>query len=1093
MLRIRLTGRAGCAIPWLLGLFLLHDAGCPRVRGATGRYFDSFEEACAALGFQPTAPGSAVVVFLSDVHMNLGGGLYPVTTNLDPRLITFLNSLRPPPAKIIVGGDIGEALAPMPGWQPSDRLWHLGTNEFALWTQVVRQLTNVGPGDIVWIPGNHDQLDTEEDAETFRLWFPDMPPQRVLDVAGTRFYLLNCGNYGGRNAAQREWLRQQWMNTPAGMERVVVVHVAPFLQRVTYRGIGLDMREVIADYQGRVWVLSGHEHSHTAKSYRVGRADVCQVIVGTANPQATNGRSYDTGCLLVCLNRGIAGLLYWHLYDGRFHIVQPPFDAMPATVTGALEDVPGLVWRRLKARGQPPEVASVDATDSVEWYAYTRLLEWRFPWDGRLWPVEEFCLLALGVTPGATVEIKNEAGDWQALPWPQATNGTYRFRIPEPLRARSVFELRYRSPGFNDFIGGWGLVGPATTNLEGPAGTGEVADIVVSAGETLNVPLMAWLGEWSGAGSGWLARGGLGSWVDPVAGWLRWRVPPEAPAGVWTWWELLCRGGSNLLTALRVPCVVAGPDRLRRAFPEGGHWWVRNLAAVEGTPWFERDFAAGDWVPAVGPLGYGRTGLATDLEALWGYRPAAVALRGWFRWPGAMEGAVGPTFRLRSGLRWRLWVNGRWIAEGPGFTNAPIQSWLVQSDLDAPGTALWDVSVPLSGLVPGSNLVAVEIRAEGSERLPRYYVPFDGPVSEWREKISGERLRVRTSNLDSVAGRWGGAVTNGGSSDGLEVPGSESWGPAEGFTVGGWFAYGKQGGDDPPSYAIEKPGLFALYYTGTRTNRYRFRVGSAEVQDTTSGTVPGQWRFVVGWFDGTRAYLQVDQGQVLSVAAERPAGSDRAITLLRRTGGGGFAMDEVFLFDRVLTAEERAAIYREGVWARFGVTPEALSWEGELRWISIERPVLGSVPSQVLASAGRPLTLEVDVQSPAPLACFWIRDGAVVPGATNRWLHWQNLAVSDAGWYQLVASNRVGAVTSAPIRLIVVRAPRLVWEPGGKPGTLRLRSTDVEEVGLNLVLETSADLVNWTRYREGVGEVLVDVPIDAGGTNRARFFRLRLE
>jgi IMP dehydrogenase/GMP reductase len=55
-------------------------------------------------------------------------------------------------------------------------------------------------------------------------------------------------------------------------------------------------------------------------------------------------------------------------------------------------------------------------------------------------------------------------------------------------------------------------------------------------------------------------------------------------------------------------------------------------------------------------------------------------------------------------------------------------------------------------------------------------------------------------------------------------------------------------------------------------------------------------------------------------------------------------MDEVFLFDRVLTAEERAAIYRKGVGTRFGVTPEALSWEGELRWISIERPVLGSVP-----------------------------------------------------------------------------------------------------------------------------------------------------
>ena len=108
-LALAIFGRRWCAAA---GLFLI-------TLSAQG--YTNLTSAYSAMGFDPSAPGNAVVVFFSDPHMNsqVWAGISPIlTTNLDSRLVNIVNAMDPPPARIVVAGDISNSYCPVPGGTP---------------------------------------------------------------------------------------------------------------------------------------------------------------------------------------------------------------------------------------------------------------------------------------------------------------------------------------------------------------------------------------------------------------------------------------------------------------------------------------------------------------------------------------------------------------------------------------------------------------------------------------------------------------------------------------------------------------------------------------------------------------------------------------------------------------------------------------------------------------------------------------------------------------------------------------------------------------------------------------------------------------
>ena len=106
--------------------------------------YTNLAAAYSAMGFNPAAPGNAVVVLFSDPHISLDPGNGWITTNLDPLLVNNVNAMVPPPAKILVNGDETSWYSTCPGQLPNwtDAKTH-GSNEMALWLPAIQVFTNI--------------------------------------------------------------------------------------------------------------------------------------------------------------------------------------------------------------------------------------------------------------------------------------------------------------------------------------------------------------------------------------------------------------------------------------------------------------------------------------------------------------------------------------------------------------------------------------------------------------------------------------------------------------------------------------------------------------------------------------------------------------------------------------------------------------------------------------------------------------------------------------------------------------------------------------------------------------------------------------
>ncbi|HVY71033.1 MAG TPA: immunoglobulin domain-containing protein, partial [Verrucomicrobiae bacterium] len=82
-------------------------------------------------------------------------------------------------------------------------------------------------------------------------------------------------------------------------------------------------------------------------------------------------------------------------------------------------------------------------------------------------------------------------------------------------------------------------------------------------------------------------------------------------------------------------------------------------------------------------------------------------------------------------------------------------------------------------------------------------------------------------------------------------------------------------------------------------------------------------------------------------------------------------------------------------------------------------PVILQSPRDRTVLEGQSATFEVQTRSVPSARYQWQKDGVNVPGATNAMLAFSNLVFTATGSYTAIAQNISGAVTSAPVRLVV--------------------------------------------------------------------------
>ncbi len=556
----------------------------------------------------------------------------------------------------------------------------------------------------------------------------------------------------------------------------------------------------------------------------------------------------------------------------------------------------------------------------------------------------------------------------------------------------------------------------------------------------------------------------------------------------------------HVLVSNQFGAVLSSPARLivlretRRytVFPTNSPWRYHDLGYAIGPQWIETDYDDSAWAGGSAPLGFGTGQEVTQIGGSGPDKPTTVYFRRTFEVP-----PLQPQSILKASLRCVggaiVYLNGSEIfrynmPSGTVYFDTPALS----AEQGTNGFPQAEFEVPRALLTGNTNVFAIEVHQSPHPAFPVAFWTLDEAEPPWNDQMGGhDFVRVGT-NLVTLPGRVGGCVSNPASpSSWLETPDRPELRYTGPFTVGGWFAFGQQYGNDPATTCLGKDGEFRLYYTGTVTNRYRFRVGQTEVQDQTAGTISGQWRFVVAWYDGTNACIQVDNGPVYRTPVAPPEPTTNPLVALRRAGmSGGFAADEVFFFKRVLTQQERSYLYLTGLRAWLTSNVEKLLFDLSLEVLDGQPPIFTNPPGSMVRLNGESAAFRLVAISSTPVSYQWLLNGAPIVGATNSLLFLPAVSTAQAGWYSLVASNIGGAVTSAPARLIVVSPPRLDARLHAN-GRLVL---DLPGCEVTSAVLTSTNLVDWmpVLVREA-GSGPTNLVMEVDPNEPQRYYRLRLD
>lgn len=240
-----------------------------------------------------------------------------------------------------------------------------------------------------------------------------------------------------------------------------------------------------------------------------------------------------------------------------------------------------------------------------------------------------------------------------------------------------------------------------------------------------------------------------------------------------------------------------------------------------------------------------------------------------------------------------VWVSSRAVVSGGGFDKTSLVSWWTLNETsgtryDSHGTNhLTEASKNPTGqsvaYAAGKQGNCIDLENNGWTTSQYLYIPDNASLS-----IAGSAFTIGAwTKLETIAGY--------------------SHNPA----IGSKWEFGS----GIREWHLWQFGPNFYFYVRKADNS-----GSVSVNSTVSLST-GTWYFVVAWYDpGVGIYLQVDNGTIYSTLTATPLAGDggQAFAIGESTSaavtnqGYDGLIDEFFLFKRVLTSDERTALYNSG-------------------------------------------------------------------------------------------------------------------------------------------------------------------------------------
>ena len=357
----------------------------------------------------------------------------------------------------------------------------------------------------------------------------------------------------------------------------------------------------------------------------------------------------------------------------------------------------------------------------------------------------------------------------------------------------------------------------------------------------------------------------------------------------------------------------------------------------------------------------------------------------------------------------------QWYLDVSAISGA-TQSSLVLTDVQsAQGGAYYVTITNTAGSVTSSNAALTVVQPQ-CFAAPTNLVSWWQAESNFLDSVGGNNGTLEGS-ATYVPGMVGTAFGFDGDSSGegeAVLVGSASNLQLQNFTVDAWIQRG-----DPTQASLDFGGglVFSFgsqgYGFGLNDNGQLFlsQIDDSEVVSSLVVT-DTSWHHVAVTMNNSNVVFYVDGVADSSQEYDVEFTFSTPAAAVGARGDSYFnvflgALDEVDVFSRALTADEVAGIYGASILGKcYGSSP-----------------TITTQPLSHTNCAGDMVTLSVTATGTAPLLYEWLKNGAVIAGATGSAYNISSLTTNDAGTYSAVLDNRGGETTSSNAILTVNSRP----------------------------------------------------------------------
>ncbi len=414
----------------------------------------TLEDAYKILGFDPHAGDSFTSLWMADIHYGIGKA-----EDILPPMIAEITPMNPRPSFIGIVGDLIVSASHSFGTIPNDADRKKTEEEYRMMKPHYDELTKLAPVKLTL--GNHDTYPGEEDRGLFRSVFGDTPVTHAFKMKGVPFIIANGGSCGLLGDKQQKWFNQQVkkLHRPDGT-LVTAIHQPSVGKIVRERGITMAVREAFAETQGDLWVIGGHVHSNGDRSFRIPNGDtLINASITAANP-AVWGRE-QPGYWIWCFNSGqLVGRIFRRVGDDAGYTVSPPETATLQKTQALLlpfENREDILWKVMVGEGDEKFRLTTKAAWCLNYWAYTKQLEYRFPLSLAKNKARRCVVLMdsmAGKNKSMNLFVSADGTHWRETQ--PVTDGSYHtIDIPDDCLASGTIALRME----NSAVSGFALLG----------------------------------------------------------------------------------------------------------------------------------------------------------------------------------------------------------------------------------------------------------------------------------------------------------------------------------------------------------------------------------------------------------------------------------------------------------------------------------------------------------------------------------------------------------------------------------------------------------------------------------------------------------